>query len=36
MPAVPHDEWLRRTKAFQLSGGHHIDGAEEADRKSVV
>ncbi|MGC4972562.1 aldehyde dehydrogenase [Streptomyces sp. DT199] len=30
MPAVPHDEWLRRAKAFQLSGGHHIDGAEEA------
>ncbi|MFF7868016.1 aldehyde dehydrogenase [Streptomyces qaidamensis] len=30
MPAVPHDEWLRRAKAFQLSGAHHIDGAEEA------
>ncbi|MEV3967335.1 aldehyde dehydrogenase [Streptomyces sp. NPDC050698] len=30
MSAVPHDEWLRRAKAFQLSGGHHIDGAEEA------
>lgn len=29
MPAVPHDEWFRRAKAFQLSGGHHIDGAEE-------
>ena len=29
MPAVPHDEWLRRAKAFQLSGAHHIDGAEE-------
>ncbi|MFF8392110.1 aldehyde dehydrogenase [Streptomyces sp. NPDC016172] len=30
MSAVPHDEWLRRAKAFQLSGAHHIDGAEEA------
>ncbi|WMD05893.1 aldehyde dehydrogenase [Streptomyces sp. FXY-T5] len=30
MPAVPHEEWLRRAKAFQLSNGHHIDGAEEA------
>ncbi|MEU0109434.1 aldehyde dehydrogenase [Streptomyces sp. NPDC006251] len=30
MPAVTHDEWLRRAKAFQLSGAHHIDGAEEA------
>ncbi|MFF5370962.1 aldehyde dehydrogenase [Streptomyces sp. NPDC013187] len=30
MPAVPHEEWLRRAKAFQLSGAHHIDGAEEA------
>ncbi|MFJ5726628.1 aldehyde dehydrogenase [Streptomyces paradoxus] len=29
MPSVPHDEWLRRAKAFQLSGAHHIDGAEE-------
>ncbi|PNG17088.1 aldehyde dehydrogenase [Streptomyces cahuitamycinicus] len=29
MPAVPHDEWLRRAEAFQLSGAHHIDGAEE-------
>ncbi|MEU5393637.1 aldehyde dehydrogenase [Streptomyces tibetensis] len=30
MPAVPHDEWLRRAKAFQLSGAHHIDGTDEA------
>ncbi|MEV5104562.1 aldehyde dehydrogenase [Streptomyces massasporeus] len=35
MPAVPHDEWLRRAKAFQLSGGHHIDGAEEAGGGAV-
>jgi gamma-glutamyl-gamma-aminobutyraldehyde dehydrogenase len=30
MPAVTHDEWLRHAKAFQPSGAHHIDGAEEA------
>jgi gamma-glutamyl-gamma-aminobutyraldehyde dehydrogenase len=30
MPAVTHDEWLRRAKAFQLSGAHHIAGADEA------
>ncbi|MFF9030952.1 aldehyde dehydrogenase [Streptomyces iakyrus] len=35
MPAVPHDEWLRRAKAFQLSGAHHIDGAEEAGAGAV-
>ncbi|AMW14630.1 aldehyde dehydrogenase [Streptomyces qaidamensis] len=35
MPAVPHDEWLRRAKAFQLSGAHHIDGAEEAGGGAV-
>ncbi|MFF7735667.1 aldehyde dehydrogenase family protein [Streptomyces sp. NPDC007984] len=35
MPAVPHDEWLRRAKVFQLSGGHHIDGAEEAGAGAV-
>ncbi|MGW1209130.1 aldehyde dehydrogenase [Streptomyces sp. NPDC002499] len=29
MPAVTHDEWLRRAKAFQVSGAHHIDGADE-------
>ncbi|WP_338784794.1 aldehyde dehydrogenase [Streptomyces sp. DG1A-41] len=29
MPAVTHDEWLRRAKAFQLSGAHHIAGADE-------
>ncbi|MFI5685515.1 aldehyde dehydrogenase [Streptomyces sp. NPDC051636] len=30
MPAVTHDEWLRRAKAFDVSGAHHIDGADEA------
>ncbi|MFF6953199.1 aldehyde dehydrogenase [Streptomyces iakyrus] len=35
MPAVPHDEWLRRAKAFQLSGAHHIDGVEEAGAGAV-
>ncbi|MEU0192873.1 aldehyde dehydrogenase [Streptomyces afghaniensis] len=35
MPAVPHDEWLRRAKVFQLSGAHHIDGAEEAGAGAV-
>ncbi|MZF86351.1 aldehyde dehydrogenase [Streptomyces sp. SID5643] len=35
MPAVPHDEWLRRATAFQLSGAHHIDGAEEAGGGAV-
>ncbi|MEU0167615.1 aldehyde dehydrogenase [Streptomyces iakyrus] len=35
MPAVPHDEWLRRAKAFRLSGAHHIDGAEEAGAGAV-
>ncbi|KOV96957.1 aldehyde dehydrogenase [Streptomyces sp. NRRL B-1140] len=30
MPAVPHDEWLRRAKAFQPPGAHHIDGTDEA------
>ncbi|WP_033308638.1 aldehyde dehydrogenase [Streptomyces iakyrus] len=35
MPAAPHDEWLRRAKAFQLSGAHHIDGAEEAGAGAV-
>ncbi|MFJ4783692.1 aldehyde dehydrogenase [Streptomyces sp. NPDC088794] len=29
MPAVTHDEWLRRAKAFQVRGAHHIDGADE-------
>ncbi|MFJ9626259.1 aldehyde dehydrogenase [Streptomyces sp. NPDC101175] len=29
MPAVTHDEWLRRAKAFQVHGAHHIDGADE-------
>ncbi|MEU0246516.1 aldehyde dehydrogenase [Streptomyces sp. NPDC006235] len=29
MPAVTHDEWLRRAKAFQPSGTHHIAGADE-------
>ncbi|GEC05060.1 aldehyde dehydrogenase [Streptomyces spinoverrucosus] len=30
MPAVTHDEWLRRAKALEFSGAHHIDGADEA------
>jgi gamma-glutamyl-gamma-aminobutyraldehyde dehydrogenase len=30
MPAVTHDEWLRRAKALVLPRAHHIDGAEEA------
>ncbi|WP_328686150.1 aldehyde dehydrogenase [Streptomyces sp. NBC_00343] len=29
MPAVAHDEWLRRAKTFQVYGAHHIDGADE-------
>ncbi|MEV0742182.1 aldehyde dehydrogenase [Streptomyces sp. NPDC050549] len=29
MPVVTHDEWLRRAKAFQVYGAHHIDGADE-------
>ncbi|MEW1644075.1 aldehyde dehydrogenase [Streptomyces sp. NPDC091219] len=29
MPAVTHDEWLRRAKAFHVDGAHHIDGADE-------
>ncbi|MFI6374253.1 aldehyde dehydrogenase [Streptomyces sp. NPDC050546] len=29
MPAVTHDEWLRRAKAFQPSGAHHLGGADE-------
>ncbi|OAH13603.1 aldehyde dehydrogenase [Streptomyces jeddahensis] len=30
MPAVTHDEWLRRAEAVELPGAHHIDGVEEA------
>ncbi|GAA3368356.1 aldehyde dehydrogenase [Streptomyces sannanensis] len=26
---VTHDEWLRRAKALEVSGAHHIDGADE-------
>ncbi|MFF7639630.1 aldehyde dehydrogenase family protein [Streptomyces canus] len=29
MPAVTHDEWLSRAKSLDLSGAHHIDGADE-------
>ncbi|MEU6259633.1 aldehyde dehydrogenase [Streptomyces griseorubiginosus] len=29
MSAVSHEEWLRRAKAQEVSGAHHIDGAEE-------
>jgi gamma-glutamyl-gamma-aminobutyraldehyde dehydrogenase len=27
---ITHDEWLRRAKALEVSGAHHIDGADEA------
>ncbi|MFI1534844.1 aldehyde dehydrogenase [Streptomyces anandii] len=30
MPAVTHDEWLRRAKAYRPPRAHHIDGAEES------
>lgn len=26
---VAHEEWLRRAKSLELSGAHHIDGADE-------
>ncbi|MFI6661597.1 aldehyde dehydrogenase [Streptomyces sp. NPDC050523] len=26
---ITHEEWLRRAKALELSGVHHIDGADE-------
>ncbi|MDX2936550.1 aldehyde dehydrogenase [Streptomyces ipomoeae] len=29
MPAATHDEWLRRAKALEVPGAHHIDGADE-------
>ncbi|MGK3939223.1 aldehyde dehydrogenase [Streptomyces caeruleatus] len=29
MPDVPHEEWLRRAKSLDLSGAHHIDGADD-------
>ncbi|MDC0766594.1 aldehyde dehydrogenase [Streptomyces sp. HD] len=29
MPAVTHEEWLRRAKSLEPSGAHHIDGADE-------
>ncbi|WP_128374520.1 aldehyde dehydrogenase [Streptomyces cavernae] len=29
MPAVTHDEWLRRAKALEVSGAHHIEGTDE-------
>lgn len=29
MPDITHDEWLRRAKTFEVSGAHHIDGADE-------
>ncbi|MGW9023904.1 aldehyde dehydrogenase PuuC, partial [Streptomyces sp. NPDC055722] len=35
MSAVTHDEWLRRAKAIELPGTHHIDGAEEAGGGTV-
>ncbi|MFE7165849.1 aldehyde dehydrogenase [Streptomyces sp. NPDC057616] len=30
MRDITHDEWLRRAKALEPSGAHHIDGAGEA------
>ncbi|WP_339134026.1 aldehyde dehydrogenase [Streptomyces sp. f51] len=29
MPNVTHEEWLLRAKSLNLSGAHHIDGADE-------
>ncbi|MET7730343.1 aldehyde dehydrogenase [Streptomyces sp. NPDC005402] len=29
MPDVTHEEWLRRAKSLDLSGAHHIDGADD-------
>ncbi|NGO68154.1 aldehyde dehydrogenase [Streptomyces boncukensis] len=29
MPEITHDEWLRRAKALEPSGAHHVDGADE-------
>jgi gamma-glutamyl-gamma-aminobutyraldehyde dehydrogenase len=28
MPDITYDEWLRRAKSLEVSGAHHIDGAE--------
>ncbi|WP_037676700.1 aldehyde dehydrogenase [Streptomyces griseus] len=30
MPDITHDEWLRRAKVLEVSGAHHIDGADES------
>ncbi|MDK1342119.1 aldehyde dehydrogenase [Streptomyces sp. 378] len=35
MPAVTHDEWLRRAKTLEVPGAHHIDGADEAGSGST-
>lgn len=35
MPAVTHDEWLRRAKAPAVSGAHHLDGADEPGSGAV-
>ncbi|MCH0564582.1 MULTISPECIES: aldehyde dehydrogenase [unclassified Streptomyces] len=29
MPHVTHEEWMRRAEFLDLSGAHHIDGADE-------
>ncbi|MFE6823362.1 aldehyde dehydrogenase [Streptomyces sp. NPDC057690] len=30
MPDLTHDEWLRRAKTLEVSGAHHLDGADES------
>ncbi|MFI5800304.1 aldehyde dehydrogenase [Streptomyces sp. NPDC051677] len=35
MPDLTHDEWLHRAKTFELSGAHHIDGADEGGGGAV-
>ncbi|NNN29841.1 aldehyde dehydrogenase [Streptomyces sp. S3(2020)] len=35
MPAITHEEWQRRAKSLDLSGAHHIDGADEAGSGAV-
>ncbi|WP_053848567.1 aldehyde dehydrogenase [Streptomyces sp. NRRL B-24085] len=29
MPDVTHEEWLRRAKGLDVSGAHHVDGADD-------
>ncbi|MEV6193050.1 aldehyde dehydrogenase [Streptomyces sp. NPDC051920] len=35
MTDVTHEEWLRRAKSLDLSGAHHIDGADEGGAGAV-